>query len=922
MALGLDRSSKMKTLVPLLIFVGATGLAQERAPVESKAVVADAREKQAVSVQTRAKLEAAKKIIQSHCVECHGPKKQKGRFRIDDFALADLLDVQVDHLFEAIDKVRLQEMPPKEDSKISDEERQALLSGLDESLQLHKDRILDADMAGGRLPVRLTKKQFIRTTEKLLGVTMPMKAKSFLLEDAISEQGFDNNAVNLVMSPLNFEYFYNALEACLNEAIITPEEEMPTFTGIEIELYRNPNAKGLAVSRRLADKSSDRCLAFSAKAIPPSTQTINGKQYLCNLKQVQYRKEDLQADDPRGMKAIRKNLPALSIGVGFKDWSRYDVTELGYVLQPVWWKEEYGGGRQRACSPNLKVGLRKAIHPAGLYKISITACKGDDSPEHPLMQVLMGETGPIEYYASSILESPIVVDAPKGKFEVYEQWVDMASVSNVKEPRLHKKKPLGPGVVIYNETGNHSAETIEGTATKSSDWGDKVTKTPTLVVKRIKIEGPYFEGWPHRAHRNIFPDDAAFQSKSETDRAKAIIGKFAKKIATHGIPEEKREAYLDLWKALRPDADSFETSIKDTLLAMASSHHYLYFRDPPDERKSKAVRLSKIIKFLSNRKASGEEIQELIDLNLSEDQVVERIMDSPEFNSFIETYYSQWLDLTEGSKKGVEGRYSRHVKPYVLQEPYEFISYLYRENLSMMNLIHSDFLLLNVPLATYYGIPGVKSTGKLVKVDLPPDSHRGGVLTMALPLIAQAEDNGQSHPIRRGAWIVERILGRQLPPPPKTVKFPDPDSIPGFHSLSIKEQLKIHMTDESCAGCHKRVDPFGIPFENFDGYGQWRIDVIERNAMLIKEVHQRGAANPSTNIQGVPIANAMDLKKYLLGKEEELGKSMIRHMLTYAVGKGISRTHDELIHDIYLPFKESGFQSRKLIHLIIQSPLF
>ena len=127
----------------------------------------------------------------------------------------------------------------------------------------------------------------------------------------------------------------------------------------------------------------------------------------------------MQADDPRGKKAIRKNLPALSIGVGFKDWSRYDVTKLGYVLQPVWWKEEYGGGRQRACSPNLKVGLRQAIHPAGLYKISITACKGDDSPEHPLMQVLMGETGPIEYYASITLDSHIVLDFPKGNFDAY-----------------------------------------------------------------------------------------------------------------------------------------------------------------------------------------------------------------------------------------------------------------------------------------------------------------------------------------------------------------------------------------------------------------------------------------------------------------------------------------------------------------------
>ena len=86
----------MKALVPLLIFVGTTGLAQGQAPVESKAVVANAREEQAVSKQTRTKLEAAKKIIQRHCIECHGPKKQKGRFRIDDFALADLLDVQVD----------------------------------------------------------------------------------------------------------------------------------------------------------------------------------------------------------------------------------------------------------------------------------------------------------------------------------------------------------------------------------------------------------------------------------------------------------------------------------------------------------------------------------------------------------------------------------------------------------------------------------------------------------------------------------------------------------------------------------------------------------------------------------------------------------------------------------------------------------
>ena len=74
----------MKALVPLLIFVGTTGLAQGQAPVE--AVVANAREEQAVSVQTRAKLEVAKKIIQRHCVECHGPEKQKNGLRVDSLS--------------------------------------------------------------------------------------------------------------------------------------------------------------------------------------------------------------------------------------------------------------------------------------------------------------------------------------------------------------------------------------------------------------------------------------------------------------------------------------------------------------------------------------------------------------------------------------------------------------------------------------------------------------------------------------------------------------------------------------------------------------------------------------------------------------------------------------------------------------------
>ena len=101
---------------------------------------------------------------------------------------------------------------------------------------------------------------------------------------------------------------------------------------------------------------------------------------------------------------------------------------------------------------------------------------------------------------------------------------------------------------------------------------------------------------------------------------------------------------------------------------------------------------------------------------------------------------------------------------------------------------------------------------------LPPDSHRGGVLTMASVLKVTANGTTTS-PVLRGAWVLDRILGTPPPKPPADVAAVEPD-IRG--ATTIREQLAKHRQRAACASCHAKIDPPGFALESFDVIGGWR----------------------------------------------------------------------------------------------------
>src|SRR5262249_1210504 len=157
------------------------------------------------------------------------------------------------------------------------------------------------------------------------------------------------------------------------------------------------------------------------------------------------------------------------------------------------------------------------------------------------------------------------------------------------------------------------------------------------------------------------------------------------------------------------------------------------------------------------------------------------------------------------------------LKVSMIRETELFFAEVLKDDLSLTNFVASDFTMLNGRLAKHYGIPGVEGYS-FRKVALSPDSHRGGVLTMASVLKVTA--NGTyPQPVTRGVFVLDRILGTPPPPPPGDV----PGIVPDIRgAVTIRDQLAKHRQVASCAVCHVKIDPPGFALENFDVIGGWR----------------------------------------------------------------------------------------------------
>jgi hypothetical protein len=280
---------------------------------------------------------------------------------------------------------------------------------------------------------------------------------------------------------------------------------------------------------------------------------------------------------------------------------------------------------------------------------------------------------------------------------------------------------------------------------------------------------------------------------------------------------------------------------------------------------------------------------ELSDAKQVEKQV-SRMLRDPKARRMSTEFFGQWLgfyrfDQFTGVDTGRFPEFSDEVKNSMYDEAVSFFEHIVRQDRPVREMFTANYTFLNQPLAKHYGVKApVKSPRDLELVS--GAENRGGMFRLGAILTATSAPLRTS-PVKRGDWVLRRILGTPTPPPPA-----DAGSIPAdekaFGGLSLRQKLAAHQRNATCAACHARIDPMGFPMERYDSIGRFRETYSDG-----KPIEDLSTTIDKTNIQGIE-----GLLAYLRGKEDRVLLNMSHKMLGYALGRTVLASDEPLLEKL------------------------
>jgi len=235
-----------------------------------------------------------------------------------------------------------------------------------------------------------------------------------------------------------------------------------------------------------------------------------------------------------------------------------------------------------------------------------------------------------------------------------------------------------------------------------------------------------------------------------------------------------------------------------------------------------------------------------------------------------------------------------------------FLAFLH-EKRSVTDMLNADFTFLDERLAKHYGVPNVAGNDfRRVKLE---DANRFGLLGKGAILSVTSYANRTS-PVVRGKWILEQILGVNVPVPPPNVPNLK-DNAEGTVPKSVKERLEEHRTQEPCHSCHQIMDPIGLAMENFDAVGTWR------TKDLGNPIEPLGKLYDGTEVNGVT-----DLRNALVGRSDMFVRSLTVKLLEYALGRGVNPSDMPVVRAIDHEAAKNNLQLSAIVQEIVKSVPF
>ncbi len=805
----------------------------------------------------------------NYCFECHDDATEKAGFSLESLE-ADFLGRSNHEAWVRVhDRLAKGEMPPRDEPQPNDTERRELLAALAE--KLHAASL--QHQSEGRVAFRrLNRNEYEYTMHDLLGIGADLRS---LLPEDNKAGGFDTVSAGLETSATHLVRYQIAADQAL--AGVYPARVLSRNSGTP--RFRMTGREFLEGRQEVHQKG-----------IKPYIQ-IRGDTFVYGAQLYKH-----------GSVQTQRTIP-----------DREGKTRASPVV----------AGRYRIRASMHALNTDRPI-PVTIGRIS-TDRFGHDKLEHLLeiRDALPNQPRVVE------LEADLAANE-----QVYLSPNSLTPFRNLKGP---DKKPILPDF-----TGPCLAVDwleIEGPLTEVDSFQDYFGGLPRVPARFYEdfLAGKKVQDW-QRMNPNEFlkpQNRLRLISDSPGEDAERLVRHFIRR-AFRGMGDEAlSQGFVDRAQKLIADGEPLEDALLTVYKEVLCSPHFLFRIEEPGELNDFAL-ASRLSYFLWSS-APDDALLDLAEKGeLRKPEVLraqtERMLNDWRSERFVRHFAGQWLDLEklhEMKPDRIYFEYDEDLAWSMGEETRRFFEEVLARNLPVTEFVDSDWSMLNARLARHYGIEGVTGMD-LRRVKLPPDAHRGGIITQA-SILKLTTNASYTSPIKRGVWILERILGTPPSPPPPAIEAIEPD-IRG--AVTIREQMVAHKTQAVCASCHVKIDPPGFALENFDVLGGWReryrvgkggpgIDYVhlanypEKKVWLAKPVEAFGETPDGAEFAGID-----DYRQLLLRHPEQIARNLVEKLMIYGTGAELEFADRQVVEEIVEAAKADEYGFRSLLHAVVQSRIF
>ena len=445
---------------------------------------------------------------------------------------------------------------------------------------------------------------------------------------------------------------------------------------------------------------------------------------------------------------------------------------------------------------------------------------------------------------------------------------------------------------------------------------------PLLLVDWVEVEGPLATEDDRSKRKGVIPEN-----EDDPKYTRTCLKRFAQRAWRRPVFDSEIEPFIEFITAEQGVGETFRSAYKSALSSILVARSFINIEEgspnEPRQRVNDFELANRLSFFLWSSMPDEQLFTEARNGRLHTVEgltgELDRMIADPKIHRFLDSFPRQWLQLHRVGMfqpdPNLYPEYDPWLEESMVMETTAYFAEMFRGNLPLREVVDSNWTMLNSRLAIHYGLP-IPSQVKLLRVQLPRKSRRGGILTHS-SILSLTSDGTRHRPVHRGAWVSEAIFARTpLPPPPNVVPLEPVQR--DQQKTTIRSQLEAHATTSTCVSCHSKIDPLGLAFENFDAIGRWREKERVEGGVGEDPLVDASGALPG----GKTFAGPSEFKKLLAEDDRNLAQAFVEQLATYALRRIMTVDDIQQLHSIVSAEQNNDYRLQNLIRGLVMSELF